>query len=330
MSRLLWHVNRQAVASCSDRVVVHAAGAEHDGRALLFPGPMESGKTTLVAGLIRDGLHYLTDEAVAVDPTSLRVEGLAKPLTIDTGSWNVLPEFEPDIEPAMRAYVDGQWHVDVRTIRKDALAASAAPGYVVVSRYVRGATTELATLSRPDALVALCENSFNLTVVGQRGLDALADVVRRSACYRMVVGDLSAACRLVRGLVADPAPGVEGRDPTTTAVGEVGGPPESGGAATIPGSFVPMSRASIASVEVDGEAVIVDGLTGAVHHLDALGTLIWACLDGSASIDELVVRLSGAFAATPERVRQDVSEFVRRLGVSDLLESQPQPPAGTA
>jgi hypothetical protein len=329
MSRLLWHVNRQAVASCSDRVVVHAAAAEHEGQALLLPAPMEAGKTTLVAGLVRDGMRYLTDEAAAIDPASLRIEGLAKPLTIDAGSWSVLTELEPVVEPAARAYVDGQWHVDVRTIRHDALASTAAPGYVIVSRYARGATTELAGLSKPEALVALCENAFNLTLLGQSGLNALAEVVHRSSCHRMVVGDLRAACRLIRALVVDHDHSVEGRRSTTT-VREVGESPEAARIQTMHGSFVPMPRESTASVEIDGETVMVDGVTGAVHHLDALGTLIWACFDGSASIDELVTRLSGAFGATPECVRQDVCEFVRRLGERGLLESQPHQRAGTA
>lgn len=331
MSRLLWHVNRQAVASCSDRVVVHAAAAEYDGRALLFPGPMESGKSTLVAGLVRDGLHYLTDEAAAVDTTSLRVQGLAKALTIDAGAWSVLSELEPDVDSATRAYVDGQWHVDVRTIREDAVASSAAPGYIIVSRYHRGATTGLTGISRPQALIALCENSFNLTLVGQRGLDALADVVRRSSCHRMVVGDLTAASRLVRDLVADVAHAVEvGNAVTKSRDARESLGAGTSGVDTIPGSFAPKARASLASVQIDGEAVIVDGVTGAVHHLDALGALIWACCDGTASIDQLVARLSDAFVASAACVRQDVCEFIRRLDKSDLLEPRSHQPVGTA
>ena len=38
-----------------------------------FPASMNSGKSTLVAALVRAGYAYVTDETVAVDPTTLAV-----------------------------------------------------------------------------------------------------------------------------------------------------------------------------------------------------------------------------------------------------------------
>jgi hypothetical protein len=69
--------------------------------------------------------------------------------------------------------------------------------------------------------------------------------------------------------------------------------------------------------------VVLDCITGSVHHLDRLGTLIWACFDGSASIDELVARLSDAFAMPSDSIQRDLSEFVHTLGERDLLASPP-------
>ena len=327
LSRLLWHVNRAAVASCADQVLVHAAAAEHDGRALLFPAPMEAGKTTLVAGLVRAGLRYLTDEAAAIDPGSLRVSGLAKPLTIDSGSWNVLAELEPAVDPQVKHYMDTRWHVDVRTIRTDALAVSAAPAYVIVPRYVPGAKTALAALGRPQALVALCENSFNLNELGQGGLSALASVVRASSCYRLVVGDLRAATSLILDLLAGSEP-VATTSNYETGIGDAPRSVGEGTARMIDGTWLPMPRPSAASVEIDGESVLLDCAMGVVHHLDAVGTLIWACFDGSTSIDRLAADLSGAFAATEHGVRRDLLAFVRSLDRRGLLASPGGPSAG--
>ena len=44
---------------------------------------MESGKTTLTAGLVRAGFDYLSDEAVAFDWDTLDIVPYAKPLSID-------------------------------------------------------------------------------------------------------------------------------------------------------------------------------------------------------------------------------------------------------
>jgi hypothetical protein len=80
-------------------------------------------------------------------------------------------------------------------------------------------------------------------------------------------------------------------------------------------------RRSVAWVEIEGETVVLQTTTGAVHHLDMSGSLIWACFDGTSSVDELVVRLSSAFDAPPDRVRHDVTDFLRRLHQRELIES---------
>ena len=276
-------------------MLIHAAAAEDNGRGLIFPASMEAGKTTLVAGLVQAGLRYLTDEAVAIAPVSLCVRGLAKPLTIEHGSWEVLADLKPDVPASVRHYAGSQWHVDVRTIRPDALAVSATPSLVIVPRYERGATTALTPLRRPLALMALCENAFNLTERGQVGLDVLGETVRRSECYRLVVGDLKAACALVLDVLAG---------------------------SVVPPDATPLERStppsSVASVEIEGESVLLD-TTGALHHLDAIGTLIWACCDGSSSMDELAVDLANAFNVDRKRARRDVTAFVRTLVSRGLL-----------
>ena len=48
---------------------------------------MESGKTTLVAGLVLAGLRYLTDEAVAIRPADGGITPFPKALSVDHGSW---------------------------------------------------------------------------------------------------------------------------------------------------------------------------------------------------------------------------------------------------
>lgn len=199
---VLWHVNRRTIAACADHVLVHAAAVEHDGAAAIFPAPMESGKTTLVAGLLsRADVRYLTDEAVALDPATRRLRAFPKALTIDEGSWRVVPELAPTVDPAVAPFLRRQWHVPAGSIRAGAVADTAEPAVLVAPRYDPTATTRLEPLRRSEALVLLVENSFNLSTFGGRGFDALADLVRRSECYRMPVSDLHEATRLVASLL---------------------------------------------------------------------------------------------------------------------------------
>src|SRR5918997_1140655 len=50
-----------------DRVFIHAGVVARGGRALILPGSSLSGKTTLVAALVRSGAAYYSDEFAVLD-----------------------------------------------------------------------------------------------------------------------------------------------------------------------------------------------------------------------------------------------------------------------
>jgi hypothetical protein len=203
VATLLWHVNRRAVESGDGFVLVHAGAVVWDGRAALFPAPMESGKTTLVAGLVRAGAGYLSDEAAAIDPLTLKVHPFPKSLTVGVGSWEVLADLTPVVDPDVtRRYLLTEWHVDVRTIRSDALVPPTPPAFVIAPRYERDAATVLLPMTRAEAVMEMGQNSFNLQRHGGQGVEALAAVARRSTCHRLVVGDLAVACGLLRDVLS--------------------------------------------------------------------------------------------------------------------------------
>ena len=64
-----------------DRIFVHAGVVGYTGGALLLPGESFTGKTTLVAALIRAGATYYSDEYAALDRDGL-VHPYPKPLSL--------------------------------------------------------------------------------------------------------------------------------------------------------------------------------------------------------------------------------------------------------
>jgi hypothetical protein len=54
-----------------DKVFIHAGAVAHKGRAILIPGESFSGKTTLVAALVRAGTVYYSDEFALLDENGL-------------------------------------------------------------------------------------------------------------------------------------------------------------------------------------------------------------------------------------------------------------------
>ena len=65
------------------RVFVHAGAVGWNGRAIILPGQTRSGKTTLVAALVRAGATYYSDEYAVID-TQGRVHPYPRPLMIRT------------------------------------------------------------------------------------------------------------------------------------------------------------------------------------------------------------------------------------------------------
>jgi hypothetical protein len=198
---LLWHINRRVVMESQDWLLVHASAVASRDVALLFPAAMESGKTTLAAGLVRAGLKYITDEVTAIDVASGDIEPFPRALSVDPGSWEVLADLRPVLTPEIARYTGNQWQLPPSSMRDDCIAGRSRAGFIITPKYTKSAKTELVPLSRADGLRLLAQHSFNFVRHGHTGLRVLADVARRSACYRLVMGDLDVACDLILDLV---------------------------------------------------------------------------------------------------------------------------------
>ena len=90
-------------------------------------------------------------------------------------------------------------------------------------------------------------------------------------------------------------------------------------ASEIDHGFVPAQAEAAYTVELDGEAVVLDEARNRLHHLNPTATLVWACFDGTGSIDEIARDLADAFASSPEAVSIDVLTLAQELGAEGLL-----------
>ena len=135
---------------------------------------------------------------MAVDRRTGLVDPFPKPLSIDTGSWPVLPELRPQ-EPQLVLH---QWLVPVTRLPQSKVAQPGRPTCIITPGYRAGARTELVPVTRAEMLQTLLGSTFNLRPEPQRQLDVLADVVAGSSCYRLVVGSLHEAVDLIDAAVS--------------------------------------------------------------------------------------------------------------------------------
>ena len=188
-SHLIFEANQQAIERTTELVKLHAAGAVLHDRAIVLPGPMGAGKSTLVAGLVQRGLGYITDEVIAIDPTSARVRPYPRPVSLGTPPPALGPmHWEPPI--GSRRYLGASGVVPARALGTS-VDKEVPVGLVVLPRYVASAATHIGEISGADALASIAAQAFHLSRPGT--LRALQQVLDGAPCFTLVSGDLTEA-----------------------------------------------------------------------------------------------------------------------------------------
>lgn len=184
----LWDIHHQATQNVRSFLALHAGAVATAQGSLILPGPMESGKSTLVAALLRAGWGYLSDEVAALDPITGRAHPFPKHLYLDQDSVDMFPglgERLADRDERSRGRLD-------RTIRSQDLDAAVA-GPVALRAIVflgrdRVGPARLLDMPGGEAVLQMAANCFNLHRYGERGVEFLSRVARDAVMFRLEGG----------------------------------------------------------------------------------------------------------------------------------------------
>jgi hypothetical protein len=83
--------------------------------------------------------------------------------------------------------------------------------------------------------------------------------------------------------------------------------------------FVPVHAEGAYTVEIDGEAIVLDETQNRLHLLNATATLVWSCCDGSGTIAAIAHDLADAVGLETARVTDELLALARTLGAEGLL-----------
>jgi hypothetical protein len=199
---LVWDVNQRTVATGTDHLLVHAGAAACDDTVVLVPGVSGAGKSTLVAALVRAGFGYITDEAIAIHPTTARVTGAPKPIGMKTGSWQLFPHALTAGSQVATRYTATTRHLPV-TAFSGRVSREPLPARLIVVPVWDANTVDVASpLSRAHTLALMAEQSFNFETFGPARLGLLARLVTDCACYQLDTSDLDRAVDAIRSLLS--------------------------------------------------------------------------------------------------------------------------------
>lgn len=311
---LAWQVNRRVVASSGDRLLVHAAAARRGDDLVVLAGDSGAGKSTLVAALSLRGLEYLSDEIVAIDPVSLRVDAYPKPIALEPGSWSSLGSLRPAADPECLPFFARTWMVTPLESRHDVArgggrAAGSSGGTVIVlPTYRPGGADTLAPISRAETVVRLAGLAFNLFRWGPEGIDALADLAAGADCYRLEFADIDLACAAIE----------QAREQRRrrAAAGDAGQ-----GSAAAPGTRAEAVTPDLHTRTLDGETVVWDARSGSVHHLNATATLVMDAARECAGASEVTALVAQRARLTEDEIRPDVESVLADLAALGLVDA---------
>jgi hypothetical protein len=83
--------------------------------------------------------------------------------------------------------------------------------------------------------------------------------------------------------------------------------------------FVPVRGTWVHTVEIDGEAVLLDEDENRLHHLNHTAALLWSCFDGQAAVGQLAAEIADELDLPLDAVLDDTLRVVRELGREGLL-----------
>jgi hypothetical protein len=176
---------RQSLAVRSKhRTFVHAGVVGWRGRAIVVPGRSRSGKTTLVAELVRAGASYLSDEFAIIDARG-RVHPFAKPLSIRGAGGCDLHVSRPSAE-------DLGGRAGTRPL---------PIGLVVLATHQPGAQWRPQTLTAGQAVIEMLAHTVPARLRPAASLQALERAVARAVVLKGERGEAGALAPLLLQLL---------------------------------------------------------------------------------------------------------------------------------
>lgn len=159
------------------RVFVHAGVVGWQGKAIIVPGRSMSGKTTLVAELVRAGAKYYSDEYAVLDMFG-RVHPYPEPLAIRNDSYK---------QNKLRAEeIGGVTGVKPLPV-----------GKVIVSRYLTGAHWRPKKLSAGQAILELLANTIPARRKPEVVIPTLRGAMSVATAFKGVRGEARETARLI-------------------------------------------------------------------------------------------------------------------------------------
>ena len=196
-------MNLQMALGQRNFLLLHAAGVEKDGRALLMTGPSGAGKSTLAALLGERGWRFMGDEFALLDLDDGRLHPFPRAVSLKNESLALFGGMDPGrLGPVLTGTPKGT----IRHLRPNAEAVArmgepARPLLILFPRFGRDLEPAVREVGAAEAFMRLTQASTNYVALGERGFEALTRLVGALPSKAIDFADTDQAEALIETLV---------------------------------------------------------------------------------------------------------------------------------
>lgn len=197
---LEWGMNWCVSVHTNEYLKLHAAAVSRGTTAIIMPGIPGAGKSTLCAALGLSGWRILSDEHAMIVPNTTEIIPLCRPVSLKNESIAVIRSFAPS---AIFGPVSKETHKGVVVHMKADLqpdshdTKSVQATAMIFPRYARDEPQRLSLRRRTDSFILAAYHSFNYSLLGEAGFDAMKTLIENVTCYDLVYHDLNWAVKAV-------------------------------------------------------------------------------------------------------------------------------------
>lgn len=195
---LCWEVNRRALWSAADEVVLHAAVIGSASGAIALCADSHGGKSTLAAAAARRGWRHLSDDMGLIDVDHALVTPYARPLMLRAGGRAHLRAVAAP-PPEHLAFFPDEWFMPA-----SALGASVGPDplpLLAIGFLTFAACASLEPLSQAQTLHDLTLHSATVARQGGAGFTRLERLARTVSGVSVGLGAVDATLDLLSDLL---------------------------------------------------------------------------------------------------------------------------------
>jgi HprK-related kinase A len=205
---LEWGMNWCVSIHANEYLKLHSAVVAKEGIAILLPGIPGAGKSTLCAALGLRGWRILSDEHALIPPGTSHVAPLCRPVSLKNESIALIESFDSGavmgpLSKDTHKGVVAHMKADIQPDSHDLSPLTAR--FMIFPKYSTDSTQELSPRGKTDSFVLAAYHSFNYSVLGEAGFDAMRDLVASVDCYDLVYHDLDWAISTLEQLHRDVA-----------------------------------------------------------------------------------------------------------------------------